>query len=232
MSENGEDSPAAAAAAASPAPAPSRSPSPEASRGSATPAGASAEPADPSTPAQPKVNLVRDTKLTYPRVYQVIKAHASEGQLKLAPAGFAFKNRNTGKVMQVQKAELTGARWMWAARGYQLRLMRKAGSSITFDGFRSEDKDELFNFFKSAFDIDIKEAGVGVRGFNWGVPVFNGPFLSFLSGEDTVFEIPLQDVSNANGNKSEAMIEFHPARNNAEEERKRKKKKKEGEKDE
>lgn len=146
--------------------------------------------------------------LSYPRVYHVVKGHAGEGHLKFAASGLAFKNKHTGKVMQVGQPELVSARWMRVARGFQLRLGLKTGSSLTFDGFDNSDKDELHDYLRSILKLEIEEVEPSVKGFNWGVPMFTEAMMAFIVDGGPAFEIPLRDVANANGNKNEATLEF------------------------
>lgn len=143
----------------------------------------------------------------------VFPAAQSEGHVKFHPAGLAFKITKTGKVTQVTQPELVSARWMRVARGFQLFLELKNGTTVAFDGFRESDRGSLFDFFQTHFRIAVHEQETNVKGFAWGVPLFRGPFMSFTVDGCPAFEIALADVANANlTQKQEVMLEFHMVR--------------------
>ena len=53
------------------------------------------------------------------------------------------------------------------------------------------------------------EKDLCVKGWNWGTMKFGGQLLSFDTGHQPVFKIPLSNVSQCTTGKNEVTLEFH-----------------------
>lgn len=74
--------------------------------------------------------------LEFNDVYQEVKGSMNDGRLRLSRQGIIFKNSKTGKVDNIQAAELTEGIWRRVALGHGLKLLTKNGHVYKYDGFR------------------------------------------------------------------------------------------------
>eukprot|EP00051_Salpingoeca_urceolata_P009729 m.118226 g.118226 ORF g.118226 m.118226 type:complete len:842 (+) comp16421_c0_seq2:441-2966(+) len=149
--------------------------------------------------------------LVFERVNMVVRGVPSHGPLKVAPEGFAHRSARTKHVHSVSRDELRKARWMRVARGYELRFVTSTGNLARFDGFSKDDWDKLGPFFAEHYPklkIDLRTVPA-VKGSNVGTYAFEHANVAFLVDGSPAFEIPLNAVSNAMFQKTDAMLEFH-----------------------
>lgn len=123
--------------------------------------------------------------------------------------GIVFKNSKTGKVEQLQSADLELVNFQNFVGTWGLRIFLKNGTIHRYAGFKDGDKDKIAKFFSTTYKIDMLEKELSLKGWNWGTAKFNGSVLSFDVGSNTAFEIPLNHVSQCNTGKNEVTMEFH-----------------------
>lgn len=147
-----------------------------------------------------------------------------QGVLRITEAGFAWKARESGRNITVATAEIANVYWLRGGRGYQIKLSRKGGSYVKFEGFRNSDLQDLQTFLKQAISKDLELAKQAVRGWSWGqLDVTDGGAASlvFKAGGGThephkaktfedAFDLPLGMVSNVQlPNHNEIAIDLH-----------------------
>lgn len=120
-----------------------------------------------------------------------------------------FKNSKTGKVEQFQASEMDGVNFQNFVGNWGLRIFLKNGVLHRYSGFKENDKEKIAKFFSTSYKKDTLEKELSLKGWNWGTAKFNGSVLGFDIGEKTVFEIPLNHVSQCNTGKNEVTLEFH-----------------------
>lgn len=147
--------------------------------------------------------------LEFSDVNAEIKGLLTPGKLKMTDQNIVFKNSKTGKVDQIAANELDNVFFQNFSGSLGIRLFLKNGSLYRFIGFKDSDKDKLAKFFSSAYKISALEKELCLKGWNWGTAQFAGSALSFNVNEKTVFEIPLNYVSQCTGGKNEITMEFH-----------------------
>eukprot|EP00054_Salpingoeca_dolichothecata_P037358 m.10670 g.10670 ORF g.10670 m.10670 type:complete len:874 (+) comp7463_c0_seq1:108-2729(+) len=174
--------------------------------------------------AKPEKSL--EDQITLENKWIIKRGRASAGTFRLNEKGIAFRRKVTGDVDIVNKDDVDcskNPRWMRVARGFQLRVANKSGNYHFYDGFIQKEFDNLLKLFRKHYACEIKEQELTVKGWNWGDLEFDGPVLSFgllekkktgdeedvLRRVNPAFELPLNAVSNANVNKTEALLEFH-----------------------
>uniref|UniRef100_A0A1L8DGV0 FACT complex subunit SSRP1 n=1 Tax=Nyssomyia neivai TaxID=330878 RepID=A0A1L8DGV0_9DIPT len=138
-----------------------------------------------------------------------IKGCLTPGRLKMTDQNIIFKNSKTGKVEQVNAADMDFVNFQRFVGTYGIRIFMKNGTLHRFTGFKEGDQEKIATFFKTNYKKDMLEKELSVRGWNWGTVHFNGSVLSFDVESKTSFEIPLNLVSQCNTGKNEVTLEFH-----------------------
>ena len=95
------------------------------------------------------------------------------------------------------------------ALGHRLKLLTKNGHVYKYDGFQESESEKLSDLFKTHCRLELMEKDLRVKGWNWGTVKFGGQLLSFDTGDQPVFEIPLSNVSQCTTGKNEVTLEFH-----------------------
>ncbi|GJM94803.1 hypothetical protein PR202_ga11482 [Eleusine coracana subsp. coracana] len=132
------------------------------------------------------------------------------GQFKLSSGGLAWKKQGGGKIIEVDKDDITTVKWMKIPRSYQLGVGTKEGLFYRFFGFREQDVSSLTSFIQKNTGITPEEKQLSVSGHNWGGIEINGNMLCFNVGSQEAFEVSLADVSQTQmQGKTDVVLEFH-----------------------
>lgn len=131
------------------------------------------------------------------------------GRLKMTDQSIIFKNSKTGKIEQVNAADMDFVNFQRFVGTYGIRIFMKNGTLHRYSGFKEGDQEKIANFFKTNYNKEMLEKELSVRGWNWGTVHFTGSVLSFDVENKTSFEIPLNHVSQCNTGKNEVTLEFH-----------------------
>ncbi|TVT99205.1 hypothetical protein EJB05_33166 [Eragrostis curvula] len=132
------------------------------------------------------------------------------GQFKLSSGGLAWKKQGGGKIIEVDKSDITSVTWMKIPRSYQLGVGTKEGLFYRFFGFREQDVSNLTSFIQKNMGITPEEKQLSVSGHNWGGVEINGNMLCFNVGSQEAFEVSLADVSQTQmQGKTDVVLEFH-----------------------
>ncbi|KAF5287802.1 hypothetical protein FQR65_LT12170 [Abscondita terminalis] len=147
--------------------------------------------------------------LEYSDITAEIKGCMTPGKIKMTDQAIIFKNSKTGKVEQFQASEIDLVNFQNFAGSWGLRIFLKNGVLHRFAGFKEGEKEKIAKFFSSTYKKETLEKELSLKGWNWGTAKFNGSVLGFDIGEKTVFEIPLNHVSQCVTGKNEVTLEFH-----------------------
>ncbi|KAK4874995.1 hypothetical protein RN001_011417 [Aquatica leii] len=147
--------------------------------------------------------------LEYSDITAEIKGCMTPGKIKMTDQSIIFKNSKTGKVEQFQASEMDLVNFQNFVGSWGLRIFLKNGVLHRFAGFKEGEKDKIAKFFTSTYKKETLEKELSLKGWNWGTAKFNGSVLGFDIGEKTVFEIPLNHVSQCVTGKNEVTLEFH-----------------------
>ncbi|GAB5586132.1 FACT complex subunit [Umbelopsis nana] len=130
------------------------------------------------------------------------------GRFRLAPNGIGWKGSDeTTKI--IAATDIRKFTWLRVARGHELRITQKDGTTSKFDGFKKEEYDEISHAIKSMYKQQIEAKELSLRGWNWGKTEFQGPNLVFNVGNKEMFELPLSQAIGANKpGKNEVAINF------------------------
>ncbi|CAI0374958.1 unnamed protein product [Linum tenue] len=132
------------------------------------------------------------------------------GQIKITSAGIQWKKQGGGKVVEVDKSDVSRLSWTKVPRSNQLGVRIKDGLYYKFTGFRDQDVSSLTNFFQSNFGKTPEERQLSVSGRNWGEVDLSGNMLTFMVGSKQAFEVSLADVSQTQmQGKNDVILEFH-----------------------
>ncbi|OQU77564.1 hypothetical protein SORBI_3009G068400 [Sorghum bicolor] len=132
------------------------------------------------------------------------------GQFKLYSGGLAWKKQGGGKIIEVDKGDITSVAWMRIPKSYQLSVGTKEGLCYRFFGFREQDVSSLTNFIEKSTGITPEEKQLSVTGHNWGGIEINGSMLCFNVGSKEAFEVSLADVAQTQmQGKTDVVLEFH-----------------------
>lgn len=120
-----------------------------------------------------------------------------------------FKNNKTGKVEQINGADMDLVNYQRFVGSFGLRIFMKNGTLHRYIGIKSGDEEKIASFVKKNYQMDMLEKELSLKGWNWGTANFTGSVLSFDCDKKTSFEIPLNHVSQCTTGKNEVTLEFH-----------------------
>ena len=137
-------------------------------------------------------------------------AHREEstGTIKLHGDGIGWKSRKTGSVISISKADLRSAEWIKIPHAYQLKVKQRGGFITKFNGFRSQDKDTVKSYCTTTFGLEVEDASLSYKGWNWGAASVENNCVSFTVEGKQTLEVPLQDIAQATAQKNEAVVEM------------------------
>ncbi|KAJ3361203.1 FACT complex subunit [Kappamyces sp. JEL0680] len=131
------------------------------------------------------------------------------GKFKLSEVGIGWKNALSGQIITVSAADITKVTWVRVARDFELRILKKGGVVLKFDGFPKDAFEGLSHLVKQYYSKTLDTIEVSTRGYNWGQAEFQGSQMTFNVHGKQAFEIPLSDVANTLvAGKSEVSVEF------------------------
>eukprot|EP01127_Copromyxa_protea_P022843 TRINITY_DN839_c0_g2_i1.p1 TRINITY_DN839_c0_g2~~TRINITY_DN839_c0_g2_i1.p1 ORF type:complete len:583 (-),score=149.51 TRINITY_DN839_c0_g2_i1:38-1681(-) len=127
--------------------------------------------------------------------------------------GIAWRSKG-GQGVTVVGSDVRSGEWKRVSRLFQLKLSVKGGVSYKFDGFKEQDGEFMNDFFQKHFKIELTEANVSTKGWNWGKAEFddNNSAVSFKVDGEVAFDLPLSEVLQchaASKNSHEAVMKFH-----------------------
>lgn len=120
-----------------------------------------------------------------------------------------FKNSKTGKVEQINSADIDLVNFQRFVGSFGLRIFLKNGQLHRFMGFKSGEEEKVSSYFKKHYQQELPEKELSMRGWNWGTVNFSGTVLSLDCERKSSFEIPLNNVSQCTTGKNEVTLEFH-----------------------
>ncbi|EAS33634.3 FACT complex subunit pob3 [Coccidioides immitis RS] len=131
------------------------------------------------------------------------------GKCKLAESGLGWKPSGGGDTFTLDKSNIGAAQWSRAAKGYELKILPRAGGVIQLDGFDQEDFERTSKAFKLWYGINLENREHALRGWNWGKADFGKAELSFNVQNRPAFEIPYSEITNTNlAGRNEVAVEF------------------------
>jgi len=130
------------------------------------------------------------------------------GILRMHTGGFGWKSKKSGQVIAISKSDLKQVEWLKIPHAYQLKLRIKGGFVYMFNGLKNQDKDTIREYAKASFDKEMEEGRICYKGWNWGEASIEATTLTFRIGAESAFEVPLNDVTQANAQKSDAVVEM------------------------
>ncbi|KAK8076562.1 POB3-like protein [Apiospora phragmitis] len=117
------------------------------------------------------------------------------GKCRFAENGLGWKPSAGGNTFTLDRGDIASAQWSRAAKGYEVKILKRSSEVIHLDGFQEEDKSRLDKVFKNWMELSKTEFTKAELVFN----VQNRPD----------FEIPYSEVSNTNlAGRNEVAIEF------------------------
>ncbi|KAL1523516.1 hypothetical protein AB1Y20_018453 [Prymnesium parvum] len=138
----------------------------------------------------------------------------NNGTLKVHANGFGWKSRKSGNVISISKADVLGVEWIKIPHGCQLKLRAKGGFVYKFNGFRPQDKDTIKEYCKEKLEIEMADAHLSYKGWNWGECAVEGGLLTFKVEDKVSIDLPLAEINQASAQgpqgkeKNEAVIEM------------------------
>ncbi|ORY90989.1 hypothetical protein BCR43DRAFT_447036 [Syncephalastrum racemosum] len=131
-----------------------------------------------------------------------------KGRFRIAANGIGWK-ASSDKKKVVSPDDLRKLVWMRAARGYQLRVHLKNDEILKFDGFKTDDLEDVKEAVRKFYKLQIEVKEVSVKGWNWGRYDFQGSNLVFNVSNKPMVEFPLgQAIGSNKPSKNEVAINF------------------------
>ncbi|VDO50471.1 unnamed protein product [Haemonchus placei] len=131
------------------------------------------------------------------------------GRVKLAESMIQFKNEKTGKLSTINASDLDGLNWQRLGNRPGLKMRCSDGKKIRFGGFKDSDLEKIRQFAQKNWHKEVEHNDLVLKGWNYGTCQVDGQSVEFTLENKPVFEVPLSNVANCVGNKSEATLEFH-----------------------
>ncbi|KAI1769238.1 SSrecog-domain-containing protein [Hypoxylon sp. FL1150] len=131
------------------------------------------------------------------------------GKCRFAENGLGWKPSAGGNTFTLDRGDIAGAQWSRAAKGYEVKILKRSSELVHLDGFQQEDLERLSKIFKNWYSINLDPKEHALRGWNWGKTEFSKAELVFNVQNRPAFEIPYSEISNTNlAGRNEVAVEF------------------------
>jgi len=149
--------------------------------------------------------------LDYPEVKMEKRGSMVNGKLKLSDKELLFMpSKSSSKHESVSKEDIDIVNWQRLAGSWGIRIFTNNGKLHRFAGFKETEREKLAKFFSQTYGKDMLDRELSVKGWNWGMAMFNGDSLIFEVDKADAFEIPLPSVQQCSTGKNEVALEFEP----------------------
>ncbi|KAK7918155.1 hypothetical protein PG985_010029 [Apiospora marii] len=131
------------------------------------------------------------------------------GKCRFAENGLGWKPSAGGNTFTLDRGDIASVQWSRAAKGFELKILKRSSEVIQLDGFQDGDKSRLDKVFKNWYSTNLETKEHALRGWNWGKTEFTKAELVFNVQNKPAFEIPYSEISNTNlAGRNEVAIEF------------------------
>ncbi|OTB08432.1 hypothetical protein M426DRAFT_317049 [Hypoxylon sp. CI-4A] len=131
------------------------------------------------------------------------------GKCRFAENGLGWKPSAGGNTFTLDRGDIASAQWSRAAKGYEVKILKRNYELVHLDGFQQEDLERLSKIFKNWYSINLDPKEHALRGWNWGKTEFSKAELIFNVQNKPSFEIPYSEISNTNlAGRNEVSVEF------------------------
>ncbi|KAI0127711.1 FACT complex subunit pob-3 [Xylariales sp. AK1849] len=131
------------------------------------------------------------------------------GKCRFSENGLGWKPSGGGNTFTLERGDIANAQWSRAAKGYEVKILKRSSEVIHIDGFTEEDQSRINKIFKNWYSINLETKEHALRGWNWGKTEFTKAELVFNVQNRPDFEIPYSEISNTNlAGRNEVAIEF------------------------
>jgi structure-specific recognition protein 1 len=165
-------------------------------------------------PAQPSPSTFGAYKLTimanresFDNIY--LDLSKESGKCRFAENGLGWKPSGGGNTFTLDRGDIASAQWSRAAKGYEVKILKRSSEILHIDGFVEEDLSRLSKVFKNWYSTNLETKEHALRGWNWGKTEFTKAELVFNVQNRPDFEIPYSEITNTNlAGRNEVAIEF------------------------
>ncbi|KAI0386171.1 hypothetical protein F5Y04DRAFT_289890 [Hypomontagnella monticulosa] len=131
------------------------------------------------------------------------------GKCRFAENGLGWKPSGGGNTFTLDRGDIASAQWSRAAKGYEVKILKRSSELVHLDGFQQEDLERLSKVFKNWYSINLDAKEHALRGWNWGKTEFSKAELVFNVQNKPSFEIPYSEITNTNlAGRNEVAVEF------------------------
>ncbi|KAI4866898.1 SSrecog-domain-containing protein [Hypoxylon rubiginosum] len=131
------------------------------------------------------------------------------GKCRFAENGLGWKPSAGGNTFTLDRGDIATAQWSRAAKGYEVKILKRSSELVHLDGFQQEDLERLSKIFKNWYSINLDPKEHALRGWNWGKTEFSKAELVFNVQNKPSFEIPYSEITNTNlAGRNEVAVEF------------------------
>ncbi|KAJ1335231.1 structure-specific recognition protein 1 [Microdochium nivale] len=131
------------------------------------------------------------------------------GKCRFAENGLGWKPSGGGNTWTLDSGDIASAQWSRAAKGYEVKVLKRSSEVVHLDGFQQEDLERLLKVFKNWYSINLDPKEHALRGWNWGKSEFSKAELVFNVQNKPAFEIPYSEIANTNlAGRNEVSVEF------------------------
>ncbi|KAI1404010.1 FACT complex subunit pob-3 [Hypoxylon fuscum] len=131
------------------------------------------------------------------------------GKCRFAENGLGWKPSGGGNTFTLDRGDIANAQWSRAAKGYEVKILKRSSELVHLDGFQQEDLERLGKIFKNWYSINLDPKEHALRGWNWGKTEFSKAELVFNVQNKPSFEIPYSEITNTNlAGRNEVAVEF------------------------
>ncbi|KAI1842296.1 hypothetical protein JX265_009714 [Neoarthrinium moseri] len=131
------------------------------------------------------------------------------GKCRFSENGLGWKPSGGGNTFTLERGEIANAQWSRAAKGYEVKIIKRSSEIVQIDGFLEEDLSRISKIFKNWYSVNLETKEHALRGWNWGKTEFTKAELVFNVQNRPGFEIPYSEITNTNlAGRNEVAIEF------------------------
>uniref|UniRef100_A0AC35UEQ7 FACT complex subunit SSRP1 n=1 Tax=Rhabditophanes sp. KR3021 TaxID=114890 RepID=A0AC35UEQ7_9BILA len=133
----------------------------------------------------------------------------TKGTFKISEQAFQFRSNSDVGFSSYHSHDAEVIQWVRIGNKPGLRFLMKEGLTLKFGGFKEADYDKLSKYMETSWKKVLTPHELAIKGWNQGIIDIKGKTMEFNIDGQLAFEVPLSTISNCNGQKNEAILEFH-----------------------
>lgn len=147
--------------------------------------------------------------LTLEDVYYTTKTGTNKSLVKIASSGIGVKVNGVSEITTIPADEIKEIIEHYGVIAHTVKIVKKSGAVYIIDGISAEHLENIKQYAKKHYKLNIYHKELCIEGGVSGQIELQNTLLEFKSQDKSIFDIPLEVISNAYERKGEGIIDIN-----------------------